>query len=122
MTPAETSELGLEAEEPLCQRLGLGFRSLAIPDRGVPASTAPPKRMASAVRADLEAGKSVVVHCRQGVGRSAIAAASVLVALGEDPDQALRRIEEARGCPVPDTPEQRTWVRRFAEAISRKAA
>ena len=33
---------------------------------------------------------------------------------GEAPDRAFSRIERARGRPVPDTDEQREWVRRFA--------
>jgi protein-tyrosine phosphatase len=58
----------------------------------------------------LAAGKNVAVHCRQGIGRSSVVVASLLVAAGETPDEAFRRIEEARGRPVPDTAEQREWV------------
>jgi hypothetical protein len=36
------------------------------------------------------------------------------VKLAISADTAFRIIEEARGCPVPDTPEQRQWVERFA--------
>jgi protein-tyrosine phosphatase len=60
-------------------------------------------------------GKAVAIHCRQGVGRSALVAACVLASLGERPDGALERVARARGCPVPDTAEQREWVLRFAE-------
>lgn len=42
-------------------------------------------------------------------------AACVLVSLGEEPDTAFERIARARGCPVPDTAEQREWVLRFAD-------
>jgi hypothetical protein len=55
-------------------------------------------------------GETVVIHCRQGIGRSALVAASVLVALGIDPQHALDSVAEARGRPVLDTPEQRAWV------------
>jgi hypothetical protein len=41
-------------------------------------------------------------------------AASVLIAAGDTPNEAFRRIEQARGRPVPDTPEQRDWVARNA--------
>jgi len=60
-------------------------------------------------------GKSVTIHCRQSVGRSALLAATLLVEAGINPDEAFRRIEAARGCPVPDTPEQRAWVERFSQ-------
>jgi protein-tyrosine phosphatase len=122
LTAPETRELGLEAEEALCRHAGLGFHCLAIPDRGVPASPDPLRSLASAVRAELEAGKTVAVHCRQGVGRSALAVGAVLILMGEVPARALRRIEESRGCPVPDTPEQEDWLRRFAQTAGRKAA
>jgi hypothetical protein len=45
--------------------------------------------------------------------------ASLLVAAGLEPEEAFRRIEKARGRPVPDTPEQREWV---AQNVSEAAA
>jgi len=53
-----------------------------------------------------------------GVGRAALVAASVLVILGMPVATAWAQIEQARGCPVPDTPEQRAWVEQFARTIS----
>jgi len=48
---------------------------------------------------------------------AALIAACVL-ALGDlSVDEAFRKIEEARGCSVPDTPEQRAWVVRLAESL-----
>jgi hypothetical protein len=49
------------------------------------------------------------------VGRSGVLAACVLAALGEDPDRAFDRVSRARGCPVPDTAEQRAWAVRFVD-------
>jgi protein-tyrosine phosphatase len=60
----------------------------------------------------------VLVHCRQGIGRAALIAASVLAENGESPDAAFARIQQARGRPVPDTEEQRNWVRRFAASTT----
>ncbi len=34
---------------------------------------------------------------------------------GGTPEVAFERIAHSRGCAVPDTPEQREWVRRFSE-------
>ena len=45
------------------------------------------------------------------MGRSALVAASVLALTGLDPEVAFDRIATARGCPVPDTPEQKAWLR-----------
>ncbi len=41
-------------------------------------------------------------------------AAALLIKDGITPDDALNRISEARGLPVPETPEQREWVKEFA--------
>jgi len=121
LTPAEISELAVEGEEAVCRRQGMAFRSLAIPDRGVPTSIDSLNRLAAALRAALYAGKSVAVHCRQGIGRSSMVAAMVMISSGEEPDQALQRIEKARGCAVPETPEQRNWILHFVEVVNQDA-
>ncbi len=59
-----------------------------------------------------------MLHCRMGIGRSALVAASLLVVLGMPATATWARIEQARGCPVPDTPEQRAWVEQLARTIS----
>jgi hypothetical protein len=38
-----------------------------------------------------------------------------LASLGESPNAAFERIGKARGCPVPDTAEQKEWVLRFVQ-------
>ena len=65
----------------------------------------------------LSEGKRVAIHCRAGVGRSALLAAALLVAGGVEVEAAFRRVADARGCPVPDTPEQRAWVARLAPEL-----
>ena len=62
----------------------------------------------------LGAGEGVGAHCRQGVGRSAVLAACLLMGAGVDAESAWRRVGEARGRTVPDTAEQREWAARFA--------
>ena len=53
------------------------------------------------------------------IGRSALIAASLLVLAGLAPDEALQRIQIARGAPVPETTAQRDWIARFALAEKR---
>ena len=105
----EELELGLTDEAAICEEAGLHFVALRIADRGVPVDVT-----AVAGLVDQLANRVVGVHCRAGVGRSALFAACVLVAQGLDADEALTRIAGARGVEVPDTEEQREWVRRFA--------
>jgi protein-tyrosine phosphatase len=58
----------------------------------------------------LEEGAAVAVHCRMGIGRSCLVAASLLRLGGVASEEAWRQVEAARGCAVPDTAEQRAWV------------
>lgn len=109
LMPDEVAEFALEAEEELCKAYGIRFISFAIPDRGVPESKATAVLVQDLEQALID-GKRVALHCRQSVGRSAILAASLLVAAGEEPHQAFERISLARGCKVPDTAEQEQWV------------
>lgn len=110
LTEEEIAELGLREEAALSRDQGLEFHAFPIPDRGVPGSRAEAAELAARLEKTLAGGKNVAVHCRQGVGRSALIAALVLVAGGEKPKKALRSIQEARGTPVPDTTEQQEWV------------
>ena len=64
------------------------------------------------------AGQSVCLHCRQGIGRSAVIAACLQVMSGLDPEEAFKRVGEARGLPVPETSEQREWVVRFVKELA----
>jgi len=53
------------------------------------------------------------VHCRGSIGRATVTAACTLIQLGRKPRAALAAIEAARGCAVPDTEEQRSWILSF---------
>jgi len=112
---AEEWELGLQEEAEASRAAGIRFFSFPIPDRQTPTSAEKVGRLIEQLLSLLESGKSVAIHCRQSVGRSALLAAALLVEAGVSPDEAFYRIEDARGCLVPDTPEQRAWVEGFAQ-------
>jgi protein-tyrosine phosphatase len=115
LTREEAAELNLLQEAACCAAVGIEFIAFPFADRGVPASVPDALGLVRRLENLLAGGKSVAVHCRQGVGRSALIVACVLASFGEKLDAAFERIAKARGCPVPDTAEQREWVRRFAE-------
>ena len=114
LTQNENTEFELNQEEFLCRAQGIQFYAYPIPDRGVPASQKATTDLVRKLETALEAGKSVAVHCRQGIGRSSLIAALLLVSAGIDPEAALAQIHQARGCTVPDTTEQRNWIKSFA--------
>lgn len=120
LAPSEEWELGLEREAEVSQTAGIRFFAFPIPDRQTPTSTEKLRRLSGQLLALLGAGESVAIHCRQSVGRSALLAAALLVEAAVSPEEAFRRIAEARGCPVPDTPEQRAWVDKFAQKMRQK--
>jgi len=114
LTPKEDSELGLTEEADVVKNNGLTFISFPITDYSVPASRDLTHLLVSDLEEWLSQGTCVGIHCRQGIGRSSLLAACVLVTSGESPGTAFRQIQNARGFSVPDTPEQKEWVTSFA--------
>ncbi|WP_316194148.1 protein-tyrosine phosphatase family protein [Bradyrhizobium sp. SZCCHNRI3052] len=113
LEPAEVHDLGLQREAALCQSRGMAFLSFPVPDRGLPDSRSAAVRLAEGLAVRLTEGATVLIHCRAGIGRSAVIAASVMIRLGIDGTEAFDRIGAARGVRVPDTEDQREWVRAF---------
>ena len=114
LTPDENTELELHQEELLCRARGIQFYAYPIQDRGVPTSRKATTDLVQNLEEALEEGKSVAVHCRQGIGRSSLITALLLVSAGIGPEAALAQISQARGCVVPDTLEQSNWIKSFA--------
>jgi protein-tyrosine phosphatase len=110
----EAVDLGLSREGEVCQAAGLSFLQFPIVDRSVPASRSATLDLVNRLATSLLQGKNIGIHCRQSVGRSSLIAASVLIALGMEPQDALAQIADARGCPVPETPRQLDWVMALA--------
>ncbi|HEY4901523.1 MAG TPA: protein-tyrosine phosphatase family protein [Terriglobales bacterium] len=118
LTSDEEEDLDLTAESPVAKREGLKFLSLPIPDRQVPSSLEYIALILAELDAVLASGKDAVVHCRQGVGRSGLIAACLLVMRGQDPGSAIVELERARGTSVPETAEQRRWIDLFASSLT----
>lgn len=109
----EAVQLGLLDERRAAEGHELRFISFPIPDRGIPSSLEDALSLIGEITSQLEAGKNVAVHCRQGVGRSGLIASGVLIASGTIPQQAMQIVSSARGVPVPETTEQRRWAERL---------
>ena len=110
LTEEETNELGLHRESEECDAATIKFVNLPIPDRSVPLDRDAFLRAVEQLAEMVRAGRSLGVHCRASIGRSSVLAVSVLVRLGWDVSKAFCAVESARGCSIPDTPEQRQWV------------
>lgn len=118
LTRDEMKDLELNEEAELCRAHNISFISFSIEDLGVPASRSEALNLVSALERLLVEGHGIVIHCRGGIGRSGLLAASLLVSSGIEPEAAIGRVSDARGFSVPETAQQVQWVRDFADAAT----
>ena len=114
---SEALDLGLADERVSCESAGLEFLSFPIKDRGLPSDVEALSRFSKRAHARITSGCGLVFHCRAGIGRSGMMAASVLLHEGFTVREAFARISAARGLVVPDTTGQLEWVERNCETI-----
>lgn len=67
------------------------------------------KMFSRSALASLRGGGRVLIHCKGGCGRSGMAALRLMVAAGEAPDKALKRLRALRPCAV-ETKAQLAWA------------
>ena len=117
LTEEEERELDLVDEASEAQKHGLAFVSYPIPDRGVPSNTSTMFGLLERIHQDLQQGKKVLVHCRQGIGRAGLIATSLLVLDGVDPTVAMEEVSNARGVHVPETTVQENCIHEIAATV-----
>jgi protein-tyrosine phosphatase len=120
LEPGEAADLDLEQEKAHSEANGIEFYSFPIVDRSVPARSMDVHALLSELDSKLSQGKNAIVHCRQGIGRAGLIAATLLIERGLRPEEAMRRLSAARRVPIPETDEQRLWIESFAAALARK--
>jgi protein-tyrosine phosphatase len=118
LEPSEERELQLLEEGYEVLSHGMNFRSFPIPDRDVPHSEVRFHQLLMGLETELNEGRNLVLHCRQGIGRTGLVAAGLFIAQGLDPLETLERLSAARGIPVPETSAQRRWIAHFAETLA----
>ena len=99
---------------------GIEFISYPITDRSVPRSLNDTISPAHEIVIRMHESRDVAVHCRAGIGRSALIAACALIYRGTTAEAALDLIAGARGIKVPDTDAQRDWIFAFREALRQR--
>ncbi len=113
LEPNEARWLGLADEGPLAEEAGMHFLSYPILDVHVPDDVTTFREFVTGLADRLRSGDRIGVHCRGSIGRSTVTAACTLIHLGWKAKMALAAIRQARGCPVPDTREQRRWILKY---------
>ena len=106
---SEEIDLDLVEERHFCEQNDIEFISFPIADRGVPSGKAF-FNLVSKLHNKIVHGEKAIFHCRGGIGRAGITAASILIKHGFSSDEAFKTVSEARGLTVPDTEEQKLWV------------
>ena len=90
--------------EPPARYVNRPIRDFSIPARDALVATL------DEIDAEIDSGGLVYVHCWAGCGRTGVVVGTWLVRHGVAPNDALRRIAEARGLGCPQTLEQRVYV------------
>jgi protein-tyrosine phosphatase len=118
LTTEEVGEFSLEAEAGDARRHGIQFVAIPVQDRQVPESEKAIESVVHKLDTTLSAGRNVLIHCRQGIGRSGLLAACLLINRGSTADEAVEELSKVRNTPVPETAEQRQWINRYASKVS----
>jgi len=107
---AEAIELGLEKEAALVNEQSMEFLSFPIPDLGLPESVIDFAGLSYKLFHQVESGINTLIHCRAGIGRSGLLAASILLHGGRSVQQAFAQVSQMRGRQVPETEQQGEWL------------
>lgn len=108
---SEIAELGLEDEEKYCLVNNISYINFPIKDRDIPQDKSLLEKFITKTILNIKDGKSVVIHCRMGIGRASIIASSILLNFNIPLNEIIDNITRIRGLKIPDTEEQLVWLR-----------
>jgi protein-tyrosine phosphatase len=116
---AEMVRIGVAGLLERARRAGLDVLWFPIPDGTAPADLESSALLVERIVERLASGRTVVVHCHGGIGRSGTIVALCLVAAGADPSKALESVRAER--PMAATaPGQEEFVHAFAAGWARR--
>jgi protein-tyrosine phosphatase len=117
----EMARIGLAGLREHASRAGLEVLWFPIPDGTAPSDVESTVLLVERLLRRLGSGRTVVVHCHGGIGRSGAITAACLVAAGADAATALEVVREARPGAA-TAPGQEDFVRAFGASWRRRAA
>jgi predicted protein tyrosine phosphatase len=119
----EYESLGIANLFERARALGIEVVHYPIEDANVPPPADMP-RFVELIERIVEAassGRTVVIHCRGGLGRTGTVAAACLVALGHGPRTSIDRVRAVRPGAV-ENAAQEHWVEAFADVLAGRGA
>jgi len=114
----ELRSLGITELPASAAKVYLKLLRFPIPDAGIPSSMSDTVEVVGKILEELRQGRTVVIHCRGGLGRTGLVAACCLTALGHEADAAIALVRTARPGAI-ETDEQARFVGRFAAGWNR---
>ena len=98
LEPDELRWLGITRLGDGVERRGMEWLHMPIRDVSTPGSAFEARWpvFSRGLRARLDAGDNILVHCRGGIGRAGTIAARLLAESGVDPNEAIRRVRVVR--------------------------
>jgi len=115
----ELAELGIPELLVCAQRIGIETDWTPLPDRNVPVSVDQLTKLVERILMAVRQGKAVVIHGREGYGRTGLVAACCLAALGAAVDEALGTVRATRPGAV-QTQAQLQTLRAFDQLWRRR--
>lgn len=109
----EIKHIGLENEASLCKHLGIDFWHFPILDAQPPKNIAETHHLILDLVKHTKSGKKLILHCYGGIGRSGTIALAVLLHLGHDLEEMMKKATLIRGNHVPQTLSQENWLREY---------
>jgi ADP-ribosyl-[dinitrogen reductase] hydrolase len=100
-------DLGAEVRRRGLEWLHLPIQDVSAPGRKFEADW---PAHSERLRATLNAGSNILVHCRGGLGRAGMVSARLLVESGVGPEEAIARVRAARPGAI-ETRDQEKWVK-----------
>ncbi|MEL6698015.1 MAG: dual specificity protein phosphatase family protein [Bacteroidota bacterium] len=118
LEPFESEVLGLSEEKLKAEAACMEFYNYPIVDHDIPDEFPSILKLIATLSRKSKEGQNVVFHCRKGIGRSPLLAASLMVYQGMSTRRAFQLIRKARQFPVPDVPDQYRFVQQIERMYS----
>jgi len=117
---SEIRELGLQSEEIICRNQGIEYINYPIKDRSVPESKITFNKLIQYLHQLLLEDKTVLIHCRMGIGRTSLVCACLLGLHYSFDKNIFHLLSSIRKLNVPDTEDQKQWAFNFIESFINK--